>query len=199
MLLTWLIVLPVLGALPMFLAREQNARELKVWAFVVSLATFCASLPLWFSFGPGTDGYAFSEAHKWIDLKDGTGKTYLNIGFNLGADGISSLLILLTTFTTPIAILGAWNYIQKRQKEFYIAMLLLETAMIGVFAATDLFLFYVFFEASLIPMYLIIGVWGGDEKIYATTKFIVYTAFGSLLMFIALLFVYFKTGADSFD
>ncbi len=199
MLLTVLIVLPVLGVLPMLFAREQNARELKVWAFVVALATFCASLPLWFSFSAGADGYAFTEAHKWIDLKDGAGKTYLNIGFNLGVDGISSLLVLLTTFTMPIAILGAWNYIQKRQKEFYLCMLLLETAMIGVFAAKDLFLFYVFFEASLVPMYIIIGVWGGDEKIYATTKFVLYTAFGSLLMFIALLFVYFKTGAESFD
>ena len=199
MLLTWLIVLPVLGALPMCLAREQNARELKVWAFVVALAAFAASLPLWYAFSPALGGYAFSEAHKWVELKDSTGKIYLNIGFNLGVDGISSLLVLLTTFIMPISILGSWNYIQKRQKEFYIAMLLLETAMIGVFCATDLFLFYVFFEASLIPMYVIIGVWGGDEKIYATTKFVIYTAFGSLLMFIALLFVYFKTGAESFD
>ncbi|MEI6233225.1 MAG: NADH-quinone oxidoreductase subunit M [Planctomycetota bacterium] len=199
MLLTWLIVLPVLGALPMFLAREQNARELKVWAFVVTLATFAASLPLWFSFNPGADGYAFTEAHKWVEFKDAAGKVYLNIGFNLGVDGISSLLVLLTTFIMPIAMLSSWNYIQKRQKEFYIAMLFLQTAMIGVFCATDLFLFYVFFEASLLPMYIIIGVWGGEEKIYATTKFIIYTAFGSLLMFIALLFVYFKTGAQSFD
>ncbi|HLX63372.1 MAG TPA: NADH-quinone oxidoreductase subunit M [Planctomycetota bacterium] len=197
MLLTALIVLPVLGALPMLLAREQNARELKAWAFVVSLATFFASLPLW-AFNPGASGYkgdafGFVENHKWIEFSG------LKINFNLGVDGISSLLILLTTFTTPIAILGAWNYIQKRQKEFYIAMLLLETAMIGVFAAKDLFLFYVFFEASLIPMYLIIGVWGGDEKIYATTKFVIFTAFGSLLMFIAILYVYYKTGGGDFD
>src|SRR6185369_3526681 len=100
-----------------------------------------------------------------------------SINYNLGVDGISSLLILLTTFITPIAILGAWNYIKDRQKEFYICMLILQSATIGAFAATDLFLFYVFFEASLIPMYLIIGIWGGDEKIYATTKFIIYTAF----------------------
>ena len=199
MLLTGLIMLPVLGALPMFLAREQNARELKVWAFVVALATFFASLPLWCAFAPGANGYAFVEAHKWISLKDGAGNVYLHIGFNLGVDGISSLMVLLTTFIMPIAILSSWNYIQKRQKEFYIAMLLLETAMIGVFVASDLFLFYVFFEASLIPMYLIIGIWGGDEKIYATTKFIVYTAFGSLLMFIAILFLYYKTGSESFE
>ena len=198
MLLTALILLPVLGALPMCLAREQNARELKAWAFVVSLATFMASLPLW-NYSYLADGnvtpalYQFVEQHKWIELGS------LKIGYNLGVDGVTALLILLTTFTTPIAILGAWNYIQKRQKEFYIAMLLLETAMIGVFAATDLFLFYVFFEASLIPMYLIIGVWGGDEKIYATTKFVLFTAFGSLLMFIAILYIYFKTGAQNFD
>ena len=191
-LLTWLLVLPVLGALPLCLARDQNARELKAWAFIVSLATFAASLPLW-NFNPAGNAYQFVENHKWIDLAG------LKIGFNLGVDGISALLILLTTFTMPIAILGAFNYIKTRQKEFYIALLLLETAMIGVFAATDLFLFYVFFEASLLPMYLIIGVWGGDEKIYAATKFIVYTAFGSLLMFIAILFVYFKTGGDNFN
>lgn len=199
MLLTWLLVIPALGALPMFLAREQNARELKVWALVVSLAGFIASLPLWYAFNPGVGGYAFAETHKWVEFKDAAGKVYLNIGFNLAVDGVSSLLVLLTTFIMPIAILSSWKYIEKRQKEFYIAMLLLETAMIGVFAATDLFLFYVFFEASLLPMYIIIGVWGGDEKIYATTKFFIYTAFGSLLMFVAILFVYFKTGAETFD
>ncbi|HYG77562.1 MAG TPA: NADH-quinone oxidoreductase subunit M [Planctomycetota bacterium] len=193
MLLTKLIILPLLGAIPLFFARDKNAREIKVWAFVVSLLTFIASLPLW-TYNPSKELYQFVEQHKWISLPGG-----ISINYNLGVDGITALLILLTTFITPLAILGAWNYIQDRQKEFYICLLLLETAMIGAFAATDLFLFYVFFEASLIPMYLIIGVWGGDEKVYATTKFILYTAFGSLLMFIAILFVYFKTGGDSFS
>ena len=193
MLLTALLVIPVLGSIPLLLARDKNAREIKVWAFLVSLFCFIASIKLWM-FDPSGEAFQFNETHRWINLKNG-----LNINFELGVDGVSSLLILLTTFITPIAILGSWNYIKDRQKEFYLALLLLETAMIGVFAAKDLFLFYVFFEASLIPMYLIIGVWGGDEKIYATTKFILYTAFGSLLMFIAILFVYFKTGSQSFS
>jgi NADH-quinone oxidoreductase subunit M len=193
MLLTVLIVLPLFGALPLLISRDKNAREIKVWAFLASFATFMYSLRLWEQFEPTSKGFQFVETHKWIEIAG------LNINYNLGIDGVSLMLVLLTTFITPIAILGAWNYIHDRQKEFYIALLLLETAMIGVFASTDLFLFYVFFEASLIPMYLIIGIWGGDEKIYATTKFIVYTAFGSLLMFIAILFVYYKTGATDFS
>ena len=193
MLLTWLIALPALGALPLLLAREQNQRELKAWAFVVALATFFFSLPLWGYVPDPAHLYQFNEKASWIRFGG------LNIDYSVGVDGISVMLVLLTTFITPIAILGAFNYIQKRQKEFYIAMLLLESAMLGVFCARDLFLFYVFFEASLLPMYLMIGVWGGEEKIYATTKFFIYTAFGSLLMFIAILVVYFKTGATSFD
>ena len=192
MLLTGLIILPLLGAIPLLFARDKNAREIKVWAFIASLLGFILSLPLW-NFDPTGDAYQFVETHKWIDIKG------LVINYNLGVDGVSAMLILLTTFIMPIAILGSWTYIQDRQKEFYISLLLLETAMIGVFAATDLFLFYVFFEASLIPMYFIIGIWGGDEKIYATTKFIIYTAFGSLLMFVAILYVYFQTGATSFS
>ncbi len=192
-LLSILIVLPVVGAIPLLFARDKNAREIKVWAFLASLLTFMVSLPLW-NFDPSREAFQFVENHAWIDIKN-----VMTVNFALGVDGISSLLILLTTFIMPLAILGAWNYIKDRQKEFYFALLVLESAMIGVFASTDLFLFYVFFEASLIPMYLIIGVWGGDEKIYATTKFIIYTAFGSLLMFVAILFVYFKTGATSFS
>jgi len=193
MLLTGLIVIPLLAALPLCLVRDRNARELKVCAFLASLLVFIASLKLWL-YEPSGKLYQFVEQIPWIRLKGG-----LNIDYGLGADGISALLILLTTFITPLAILASWNYIQDRQKEFYIAMLVLESAMIGVFAATDLFLFYVFFEASLIPMYFIIGIWGGEQRIYATTKFIVFTAFGSLLMFLAILYVYFKTGGESFS
>jgi NADH-quinone oxidoreductase subunit M len=195
MLLSRLIFLPLLGAIPLLFARDKNAREIKVWALVVSLITFVVSLPLWMydADRAASNLYQFTETHAWIHLGNA-----LTVNYNLGVDGISSLLILLTTFITPIAILGAWNYIKDRQKEFYICMLVLQSATIGAFAATDLFLFYVFFEASLIPMYLIIGVWGGDEKIYATTKFILYTAFGSLLMFVAILFIYYKTGGNTF-
>lgn len=193
MLLTCLIFLPLAGALPLLIVRDKNAREIKVWTFFVSFLTFLVSLPLWFNFDPTGSLYQFTETHRWIQIRG------LTVGFNLGVDGISAMLILLTTFLTPIALLGSWNYIKDRQKEFYIAMLALETAMIGVFAATDLFLFYVFFEASLIPMYLIIGIWGGDNRVYATTKFVLYTVFGSLLMFVAILFVYAKAGSGSFS
>ena len=193
MLLTGLIVIPLLAALPLCLVRDRNARELKIWAFLASLLAFIVSLKLWL-YDPARQLYQFAEHVPWIKLKGG-----LNIDYALAVDGISVLLILLTTFITPLAILASWNYIQDRQKEFYISMLVLESAMIGVFAATDLFLFYVFFEASLIPMYLIIGIWGGEQRIFATTKFIIFTAFGSLLMFIAILYVYFKTGGESFS
>lgn len=193
MLLTWLTFLPLAGAIPLLIVRDKNAREIKVWSFLVSFAAFLVSLPLWFNFDPTGALYQFVERHPWISVKG------LNVGYDLGVDGIAAMLILLTTFLTPIALLGSWNYIQDRQKEFYIAMLALETAMIGVFASTDLFLFYVFFEASLIPMYLIIGIWGGENRLYATTKFVLYTVFGSLLMFVAILYVYFKTGATDFS
>ncbi|MCY3023942.1 MAG: NADH-quinone oxidoreductase subunit M, partial [Planctomycetota bacterium] len=193
MLLTALIVTPLLGALPLCLARDKNAREIKVWAFLVSLLTFFISLKLWL-YDPSQRLYQFVEDVRWIKLQGG-----LNVNYSLGADGISALLILLTTFVTPLAVLGSWTCIRDRQKEFYVAMLVLEAAMVGVFAATDLFLFYVFFEASLIPMYFIIGIWGGEERLYATTKFILFTAFGSLLMFVAILYVYFKAGGASFS
>jgi NADH-quinone oxidoreductase subunit M len=192
MLLTYLIAVPAFLSLPLLLARDRNAREIKVWAFLASLLTFILSLPLW-NYEPTGSMFQFVETHPWIRLKSG-----LTINYNLGVDGISALLILLTTFITPLAILSAWNYVKDRQKEFYLAMLLLEAAIIGAFAATDLFLFYVFFEVSLLPMYLIIGVWGGEARLYATTKFIIFTTFGSLLMFIAILYVYFKTGGGSF-
>jgi NADH-quinone oxidoreductase subunit M len=195
MLLSWLIIIPLLGLVPLLLARKTSAGDdtlIKIWSLLVSLVTFFVSLGLW-AFDPKGPPYQFVENHKWLNLPGA-----LKSNFSLGADGISLLLILLTTFITPLAILGAWNYIKERQKEFYVAMLLLEAAMIGVFASTDLFLFYVFFEASLLPMYFIIGIWGGEEKIYATTKFIIFTAFGSLLMFVAILYIYFKTGGESF-
>jgi NADH-quinone oxidoreductase subunit M len=193
MYLTLLVFLPLAGALPLLLARDREARALKVWAFLVSLMTLLAAVPLWVLFEPEGALYQFAVNMPWIQIGQ------LKIDYALGVDGISAMLMLLTAFISPIAILGSWTYIKERQKEFYIAMLVLETAMLGVFAATDLFLFYVFFEASLIPMYFIIGIWGGPQRVYATTKFVIYTAFGSLLMFVAILFVYYKTGGASFS
>ncbi len=119
----------------------------------------------------------------------------LGISYHVGVDGISVLLVLLTTFLTPLTLLSAWHAIESRWKEFAITMLLLETGMIGVFVALDLFLFYVFWEAMLIPMYLIIGIWGGSNRVYAAIKFVLYTLAGSLLMLVAILALYFRHGA----
>ena len=198
MLLTSLILLPLVGAFPLLLVRDKNAREIKAWAFLAAFVTFLVSIALWTSFqsGPNAPLFQFEEKHAWINLKG------IQANFNLGVDGFSSLMILLTTLLTPIAILSGWTRIADRQKEFYLAMLVLESAMIGVFAARDLFLFYTFFEASLLPMYFIIGIWGSEpseQRFYATTKFVVYTALGSLLMFVGILYIYKISGSPDFS
>ena len=131
--------------------------------------------------------YQFEEQRAWIPS--------LGISYHLGIDGISLLLVLLTTFLMPLTLLASWHSIEKRWKEFAVTMLLLETGMLGVFVALDLFLFYVFWEAMLIPMYLIIGIWGGTNRIYAAVKFVLYTMAGSLLMLVAILALYFQHGA----
>ena len=120
------------------------------------------------------------------------------VSYAVGLDGISLFMVLLTTFTTSVAILGSFNYVRKQEKGFYALMLLLETGILGVFLALDLFLFYVFFELTLVPMYFIVGVWGGERRIYAAVKFFLYTAFGSLLMLVAILYLYFRAGLGSF-
>ena len=117
------------------------------------------------------------------------------ISYHLGVDGISLLLVLLTTFLMPLTLLASWHSVERRWKEFAITMLLLETGMLGVFVALDLFLFYIFWEAMLIPMYLIIGIWGGPNRVYAAVKFVLYTLVGSLLMLVAILVLYFQHGA----
>ena len=127
-------------------------------------------------------GMQFEERAPWIPA--------YGITYHLGIDGISYWLILLTTFLTPLALLGSWNYIEKRVREFVVFMLLLEAGMIGVFVALDLFLFYVFWEAMLIPMYFLIGIWGSDRRIYAAVKFFLYTFAGSVLMLVAFLVLY---------
>ena len=119
----------------------------------------------------------------------------LGAGYHVGIDGISLLLVLLTTFLTPIALASAWHAIEDRVKEFVVTMLLLETGMLGVFVSLDLFLFFVFWEAMLIPMYLIIGVWGGANRVYAAVKFVLYTMAGSVLMLVAILALYYEHGA----
>ena len=195
--LTTLIVLPILGAVLLLLVRddEQGARVVRGIALIVSLLVFAESLLLWIQFTPTAAGFQFVERHAWIPR--------FGIAYQVGIDGISLLLVVLTAFLTPIALVGSWGSIHKRLKAFCIFMLLLESAMIGVFVSTDLFLFYVFWDAMLVPMYFLIGVWGYERRIYAAVKFILYTMAGSVLMLLAILGLAYlhstSAGSYSFD
>jgi NADH-quinone oxidoreductase subunit M len=192
-LLSTLVWLPTLGAAALLLLDHRDTRRLRQVALAVTAATFVVSGLLWVGFDRARPGMQFVEQRAWIP---GAG-----ISYHLGVDGISLLLVLLTTFLAPLCILSAWTQITTRVKEFLIAMCLLETGMLGVFVALDLFLFFVFWEAMLVPMYLIIGVWGGPRRVYAAVKFILYTMAGSALMLLAILALYFLQDARtaSFD
>jgi NADH-quinone oxidoreductase subunit M len=187
--------LPAAGAVLLAFLPRRSERALRFGALLVSLATFVASLPLWFGFDAEIADYQFEEVVRWMPS---TGVSY-----HVGIDGISLLLVLLTTFITPIALGSAWHAIEERTKEFVIAMLVLETGMLGVFVSLDLFLFFVFWEAMLIPMYFIIGVWGGARRVYAAIKFVLYTMVGSALMLLAIIALYYQhglaTGVFTFD
>ena len=178
---------PIVGMFHVLLTQEENAKQVALrW----SVLLFLASAGLWWAFDPGSGGFDMVSSRSWIGA--------WGVDYALGVDGISLFMILLTTFTTPIAILGSFEYIRERQKAFYALMLLLEMGVVGVFAAMDVFLFYVFFELTLVPMYFIVGIWGGERRIYAAVKFFLYTALGSLLMLVAILYLYFKAGAQGF-
>jgi len=191
-LLNVVLFLPLFGALAAALLPRGEAAQHKSWALLVSLVTFFLSLGLWFNFDGARSAPEFQfETHvPWIST--------LGIGYHVGLDGVALLLVMLTTALTPIVVLAAWRDVQERVKEFFIAILFLETAMIGTFAALDLVLFYVFYEAILVPMYLLIGIWGSENRIYATVKFFVYTFAASVLMLVAILYVYFHDGG-TFD
>ncbi|MBL4775354.1 MAG: NADH-quinone oxidoreductase subunit M [Mariprofundus sp.] len=179
------IFLPLAGALVIWLFVKGD--DAVRWsALVVSVLTFLVTLPLALSFDTSTAHMQFEEFHPWI--------TTFNINYQLGIDGISMPFILLTALLTIICIVSAWQCIQTRVKEYMIAFLVLETTLIGVFAALDSILFYFFWEALLIPMYLIIGIWGGKNRVYATLKFFLYTLAGSVVMLVALLAMYFEAG-----
>ena len=186
-----LLWLPLLGMAAVLAGPEESARRT---AFVWSMVVFVVSVGLWWAYEPGVAGFQLATSVPWIP---GWGVSYA-----IGIDGISLFMVMLTTFTTPLAILGSFNYITKKERGFYALMLLLETGVIGVFASLDLFLFYVFFELTLVPMYFIVGIWGGERRVYAAVKFFLYTAFGSLLMLVAILYLYFRgrtqLGAGSF-
>ncbi len=187
-LLSLLIFVPVVGAVILLAVRDAGAAR---WiALLFSLAGIGLSVPLLVHFDGSTANMQFGESVVWIGD--------WNINYRLGVDGISVLFIALTTLLTTISILISWTAIQDRVREFMVAMLLLEAGMIGVFAALDLFLFYIFWEAMLIPMYLLIGIWGGPNRLYAAIKFFLYTLVGSVLMLVAILAVYFAAGG-TFD
>ncbi|MXX54325.1 MAG: NADH-quinone oxidoreductase subunit M [Gemmatimonadetes bacterium] len=183
-----LLWLPVAGLFHVMAAAEDRAKHI---AFSWSGTVFVLSLGLWWSFDPGGGGFAMQSSTPWIES--------WGVSYALGLDGISVFMVMLTTLTTPIAILGSFEYIKTRRKAFYALMLLLQTGVVGVFLATDIFLFYVFFELTLIPMYFIVGIWGGERRIYAAVKFFLYTAVGSLLMLVAILYIYFSSGSGSFS
>ena len=180
---------PLAGAIIIMFVRgtpEEVARNSRWGAFWVSLFTFAASLFLWFNFEPGTADFQFVEEHAWLPA--------FGITYRLGVDGISVFFVLLSTLLTPICILASWTAIQERVKEYMIAFLVLETMMVGMFAALDFVVFYIFFEAVLIPMFLIIGVWGGPRRVYAAFKFFLYTLLGSVLMLLAVITMYIVAG-----
>jgi NADH-quinone oxidoreductase subunit M len=184
--------LPIIGTILLVLMPRDEGRLHKAVALVTSLITFLVSLALWTGFDPsaGAREFQFEEFVPWIPS--------VGIGYHVGLDGVALLLVMLTTALMPIVVLSAWKAIQDRVKEFMIALLVLETAMIGTFAALDLVLFYVFWELMLVPMYLLIGIWGSANRLYATVKFFVYTFVASVLMLVAILYVYFHDGG-TFD
>jgi NADH-quinone oxidoreductase subunit M len=177
-LLSVVIFLPTLGAIVLALLPRERDGLLRAGGLLVSVATFALSIPLWLRFDADNPDFQFDELLRWMPS--------LGVGYHVGIDGISLLLVLLTTLLTPVALASAWHSIEDRTKEFVVAMLVLETGMLGVFVALDLFLFFVFWEAMLIPMYFIIGVWGGANRLYAAIKFFIYTMAGSLLMLVAI-------------
>ncbi|HMK66726.1 MAG TPA: NADH-quinone oxidoreductase subunit M [Thermodesulfobacteriota bacterium] len=185
--LSTLIFLPLIGALVLFLIKDEKA--IRIWSLVVSLVVFVLSLPLYFKFDPTTYKYQFAENVPWIPS--------FKINYTLGLDGISLFLVLLSTFLMPICVLASWKYIDKRVKEFHFALLLILTACVGVFSALDFVLFYIFWEAMLVPMYLLIAVWGGPEKVYASIKFFIYTMAGSVFLMVAMIALYLTAGTFS--
>ncbi|MGX5722023.1 NADH-quinone oxidoreductase subunit M [Shinella zoogloeoides] len=180
--------LPLVGVALLLLTREDSPygrRNILNVALLTTVFTFVLSLFIWVGFDYSNPGFQMVEKHEWL----GTG-----ISYHLGVDGISMLFVILSTFLMPFCVLASWNTIEKRLKEYMIAFLLLEVFMVGVFVSLDIVLFYVFFEAGLIPMFIIIGVWGGKDRVYASYKFFLYTLLGSVLMLLAIMAMYWQAG-----
>lgn len=185
--LSFNIFLPLVGSIIILLLRNDKA--IRVTALITGVAGFLMSLPLLIYFDKETHLFQFGEFIPWIPS--------YNINYALGIDGITIFLILLTTMLTPLCVLGSWSAIQERVKEFMFCILIMETAMIGVFCSLDLILFYIFWEAMLIPMFLLIAVWGGPRKDYASIKFFIYTLFGSVFLLVAIIALYLANGTFS--
>lgn len=189
-LLSLVIWTPVFGGLLLLvLAKKDNADKMRLIALLISILTFVLSIPLYTNFNTATAAMQFSELTPWI--------ASFKINYHLGIDGISMPLILLTTFMTVIVVIAGWEVIKEKVEQYMAAFLIMEGLMIGVFAALDAALFYVFWEAMLIPMFIVIGVWGGERRVYATIKFFLYTFLGSVFMLIALLYLY--SQSNSFE
>src|SRR5437870_9889897 len=188
-LLSWTIWLPIAAAFLLALFPRSAANTIKILGLFVSLATFVISLAMVQQFQEGIAAFQLVESMSWIPQ--------WGIRYALGVDGISLWLVLLTTLLTPVVFLSSWNSIHKHPKEYVISFLIMEAAMIGVFLAADLLLFYVFFELTLLPMYLVIGVWGGANRIYAAIKFFLFTIAGSLLMLLGIIYLVFRHFHDS--
>jgi NADH-quinone oxidoreductase subunit M len=189
-LLTVVTFLPLLSVAALLLLRSDDHVWIRRIALAASIAEFLISLLLLRGGYSGTSEYQFQELHPWV--------SWYHINYHLGVDGISVFLVLLTTFLTPLAILCSWESIRDNVKGFFVAILVIETAMIGVFVSLDLFLFFTFWELTLIPMYFMIGMWGHERRIYATVKFILYTMLGSIFMLVAILWVYQRAGTFDF-
>ena len=185
--LSMTIWLPIIGGLMVLGSGDKSPNVTRWLALIVSVLTFLVSLPLWGGFDAGTAAMQFEEFAPWIPA--------FGVNYHLGVDGISMPLIILTTFVTILVVIAGWEVIQYKPHQYMAAFLIMEGVMVGVFSALDAMLFYVFWEAMLIPMFLIIGIWGGPRRVYATIKFFLYTFLGSVFMLVALLYMYFQ--ADS--
>ncbi|MFI5106375.1 MAG: NuoM family protein, partial [Terriglobales bacterium] len=185
-LLSVLIFFPAVGALALLLLRGDDHKYIRFIALLVSVAEFLFSLLMLRGVPAGAAGYQLEEFTKWINQPP--------INYHLGVDGISLFLVILTTFLTPISILASWKSIEHRVKEFFVALLMLEVGVVGVFLSLDLFLFFLFWEVMLIPMALLIGIWGHERRVYAAVKFVLYTMAGSILMLVGIIWLYNATG-----
>ncbi|MBM3325305.1 MAG: NADH-quinone oxidoreductase subunit M, partial [Calditrichaeota bacterium] len=186
MLLTGSIFIPAIaGLLILLLPRRMETLQRSI-ALIGAAVAFALTVIVFANFNPDTSAFQFEESWIWI--------ASLGVSYHLGVDGISLFLVLLTTFLTMLCVISSWGSVKERIKEYHFFLLLLETGMVGVFCAMDFFLFYVFWELMLVPMYFLIGVWGGPRRVYAAVKFFLYTMAGSVLMLVGILYLYFQTG-----